>query len=184
VTFCKCDLELSLKSRSHRPLSPQTAQKRANIRHKIKRWPSKQQAAPLTRLSPSTALAIDKKYLAEEITIAVALVACTTRRCTSFCGIGSSYKCNFDVNGLKSAKTSMPQGDPQRKSSTRNRFHCCIGYMHHKTTLPSSGWISSFIFVVNGLTHGAKTTRKERTMIILEQAMEIIDADWRNIILI
>jgi hypothetical protein len=58
--------------------------------------------------------------------------------------------------------------------------------MHHKTThffgIGFPPW--KFIFVVNGLTHGAKTTRKERTMIILEQAMEIIDADWRNIILI
>jgi hypothetical protein len=87
VTF-RCDLELSFKIKvTPQHLSPQTAQKRANIRHKIKRWSSKQQASPLTRLSPSTALAIDKKYLAEEITIAVALVACTTRRCTSFCGI-------------------------------------------------------------------------------------------------
>jgi hypothetical protein len=88
----------------------------------------------------------------------------------------------------KAQKTSMPQRRSSRKSSSKESLSL-LHWLHapQDDALPSSGL--DFLLEIHlrrerTNTMAQKTTRKERTMIILEQAMEIIDADWRNIILI
>jgi hypothetical protein len=92
------------------------------------------------------------------------------------------------TTSMPQRRSSMPRRQPTRKSSSKESLSF-LHWLHapQDDALPSSGLdFLQEIYLRRERTNAIaqKATRKKRTMILLEQALEIIDADWRNIILI
>ena len=66
----------------------------------------------------------------------------------------------------RSQTKAYPRGDRQESPPARKLYHCCIGCIDHLKTAH---------FLLRADKKAQKTTRKERTMMILEQAFDIFD---------